>query len=273
MFRRLFAKELKREKMRKTFAFGFVAGLGLLIVAGIAASRLQKDPDQAKYQEELADATAVQPGVLTDQQRTHSNLYVEYRQRMAGRRISDLVAQASGKGLRDKILGIELLVGSRPASTRAITPEKYLAELAQTSDAVIRGRATKRVSQITEDDTFIFTDYEVTITEVLKNNASTLLDPNGIITVTRPGGKVVVDGVIVKVRDYCFEPLPINSHEIVLFLQSIPESGTYRTDSRGTGAFDLGGSSVRPLTKEEIPTGMLGDARSFLEAARAPSSK
>lgn len=47
------------------------------------------------------------------------------------------------------------------------------------------------------------------------------------IRVTYPGGKVLLDGVIVKGRDHYFAPLPMNNHEVVLFLQAVKETGAY----------------------------------------------
>jgi len=69
--------------MSKPFVFGFVAGLALLIVAGVGASRLhQNNTEQGKrgaelaeYQQEIGDATPVRVGVLTPKQRFHSKLH------------------------------------------------------------------------------------------------------------------------------------------------------------------------------------------------------
>jgi hypothetical protein len=146
-------------------------------------------------------------------------------------------------------------------------PDQYLGELARSSDAIVRGRVTNKVSQLTQDDAFIFTDYDVVITEVLKDNAAAHL--GAAITVTYPGGKVLLDGVIVKCRDHYFEPLPLN-REVVLFLQSVKETGAYKP-TRYFGSFELDRVTLRALTEKELPPGVLPGGESFLQTVRAVS--
>jgi hypothetical protein len=263
--------------MSKPFIFGFVGGLVLLIVAGVGASRLhQKNVEQekhraelAEYQAEIGDATAVQRGVITQEQRIHSGLYAGYLQRNNNKTIGGFIELYKGTG---KVFGIDFLVGLGPLLTEPVTPDSFFGELAHVSDAVIRGRVTNKVSQITEDDGFIFTDYDVVVTEVFKDNVAAPLDTGVTITVTRPGGKVLLDGVIVKARDHCFAPLPMNNHEVVLFLQSVKETGAYKP-TRYSGSFELDGLTLRPLTENEFPPGVLRGADSFLQTARAVSNE
>lgn len=261
--------------MSKSFIFGFIVGLALLAVAGVGASKLQSkeaqriDAEEKAYQAEIVDATPVQLGILTQQQRIHSNFYTHYLQRSAGRTISDLIEQAKGKS---RIVSTIALVGLTEALTELETPEKYFGALVQKSDAVIRGRVTKKVPQITVDGSFVFTDYDVVITEALKRNKIAPFDVGTTIIVTRPGGKVLIDGVIVKAIDMCFESLPVNANEVVLFLQYIPETGAYKT-TQDTGSFELDGSLLRPLTKSAYPPGVLQDKDSFLQTVRAASNR
>jgi hypothetical protein len=92
------------------------------------------------------------------------------------------------------------------------------------------------------------------------------------IIVTRPGGKVLLNGVIVKALDMRFEPLPINTYEVVLFLQYIPETGAYKT-TQDTGSFELDGLLLRPLTKSNFPPGVLQNKDSFLQTVRDISNQ
>lgn len=108
-------------------------------------------------------------------------------------------------------------------------------------------------------------------TEVLKNNVSDPIDVSETILVTRPGGKVVLDGVIVKGSDDCFAPLSVKQ-EVVLFLQFVRESGAYQP-TRYSGSFEIDGSQLKPLTKTDFPPGVIRDADSFLRAARAVSKR
>jgi hypothetical protein len=93
---------VREVEMSKPFVWGFIVGVALLIVAGVGASRLQdknaklKEADEKQYQIEVVDATPVQLGVLTEQQRIHSRLYPYYKERRDAlpeyRKISDFFA-------------------------------------------------------------------------------------------------------------------------------------------------------------------------------------
>lgn len=262
--------------MSKAFICGFAAGLALLAVVGVGAARLhqrdrQREAQRAEltqYDAELPDATPVQPGALTEKQRIHSEIYSHYSElRKNDSTISDLAAQAKGKS---RIVGTGVMVGLMEGLTEAVAPERFFAELAQLSDLVVRGRVTNKVSAITEDDSFIFTDHDVLVTEVLKNNALAPLNIGSTITVTRPGGKVLLDGIIVKAQDDAFAPLSIGEHDYLLFLRLVPGTGAYET-KQDTGSFEIDGLSVRPLTGYALPPGVLRDSSSFLQTVRAVS--
>lgn len=259
--------------MSKPFVLGFIVGVALLIVAGVGASRLQRrdatrmdvDAEEKEYQAKIVDATSVQLGALSEKQRVHSKFYTEYWDRRGGKTISGLVEQAKGKSRMVKTIAF---VGCGSDLIGPEIPEKYFGKLAHASDAVVHGRVTKKISQITEDDAFVFTDYDVVVTEVLKNNVTAPIDTGAMITVTRPGGRVVLDGVIVEAEDRAFEPLPINSNDVVLFLKYIPETGAYKA-TIDTGCFELDGSVLKPLTGSNIPPGVLSSKDSFLQTMRA----
>jgi len=258
--------------MSKAFIFGLAIGLALLVVVGVGAAKLrQKNAEQekervelAEYQAELADATPVEVGLLSASQRIHSSLYTTYKERNDNKTIGELLDAARSSG---RIVKLDFLVGLGWLM-EADKPERFFGELARSSDAIVRGRVTKKVSQLTQDEAFIFTDYDVVITEVLKDNATAPL--SAAITVTYPGGKVLLDGVIVKGRDHYFEPLPLN-REVVLFLQSVKETGAYKP-TRYSGSFELDGVTLRALTEKELPPGVLR-GESFLQTLRAVSNK
>jgi hypothetical protein len=264
--------------MSKSFVLGFIVGAALLIVGGVVASQLQRkdakpidtDAQEREFQAEAVDATPVQLSALSEKERLHSKLYSHYSVMRGGKTISGFVVEA--KGYKGRVATITTSPGLGRVLREPETPEKYFGYLAGESDAVIRGRVTKKTSQISEDDAYIFTDYDIAVTEVLKNNATAPIDTGATITVTHPGGKVLLEGIIVKVEDMNFEPLPINNHDVVLFLSFIPETGAYKI-TRVTGSFELDGSVVRPLTGAGFPPGVLRDKDSFLKTARSISKK
>jgi hypothetical protein len=98
---------------------------------------------------------------------------------------------------------------------------------------------------------------------VFKNNPSAPIGVGACVTVTRPGGKVLLRGVVISVYDSNVEPLSVNTH-IVLFLTFIPETEAYQA-SKAFGSFELDGSSVRPLTAGRLPPGVLGNTDDFLQ--------
>ena len=261
--------------MSKSFVWGFIAGVALLIVAGVGASRLQdknaklKAEEEKLYQREVVDATPVHLGVLTEQQRIHSRLYSYYKEMRPSpqgyRKITDYFINP-----KSKVMETTLLVGLLPVPEPK-TPEEYLGELARESDAIIQGAVDKKVSQITEDEAFIFTDYDVVVTEILKDNAAAPLELGKPIVVTRPGGKIVMNEIVVKASDEVFQPLPLN-HDVLLFLKFIPETGAYKA-AQPEGSFELNGSSIRPLTGVHLPFEIAQDGRSFLQTARTVSNK
>jgi hypothetical protein len=73
-------------------------------------------------------------------------------------------------------------------------------------------------SQLTEDVDFVFTDYELTIEEVLKDNEYAHWLPNIGFTLTQPGGKVRLDGYVIEAEDALFRPLVIGER-YALFLK------------------------------------------------------
>ncbi|MFY9553242.1 MAG: hypothetical protein WAV47_00840 [Blastocatellia bacterium] len=218
------------------------------------------------FDQEVVDATPTQLGVLTLRQQNHSKLYGAYKERNK-KRISEYIAHPEGK-----VLAIDFEIGLGPRLTKRETPEEYFGKLADASDAIIRGRVVQKTSQITEDDTFIFTDYDVEVREVVKDNPIAPLATGGNIVLTRPGGKIVVDGIIMQVTDHHFLALPVNNRDVILFLKYVPETGAYQA-TRDTGSFQLNGEVLRPLTEAHFPPGVLEDSRSFLQTVRSIQSK
>jgi hypothetical protein len=257
--------------MSKSFIYGFIVGIVLLIIGVSAGSQIQQDNSKETeaqrelrlFEKEVVDATPTQLGLLTERQQSHSKLYSVYKERIR-KRISEFIAHPEGKVLA---VDFEIGLGPTPRSMKSETPEEYFGKLANESDAIIRGRVIQKVSQITEDDTFIFTDYDVEVMEVFKDNAASPLATGRNIAVTRPGGKIVVDEIIMQVTDHLFLPLPVSNKNVILFLNYIPETGAYQA-TRDTGSFQLDGETLRPLTELHFPPGVLRDSNSFLKILR-----
>jgi len=248
--------------MSKRFLIGFIVGLALMVVVGVGASQQkQKSVEEAEFQAELEGATPVQVGVLTERQRMHSKLFTDFRQ---GENISDLVARYGGQRI---VFRISIDVNTPRLSPESEPLENFLRKLEQQSDAVIVGSVTDKVSQITEDGRFIFTDYDVTVKEVLKGEASLELSAGTIINVTCPGGKVLVGKAIVKTSGNSMASLPLNNSEVLLFVKALLQKGDFRL-ARYDASFELGDASVTALAGV-LPGTYPIDKPSFLKMVRA----
>jgi hypothetical protein len=254
--------------MSKRFLISFVVGLVLMVVGSVGASRLnQKDKGQGEFQAELEGATPVQVGALTERQRIHSKLYSDFRQD-DGQTIVQLIAAYKE---RKVVYRISVEVNTPRLSAEVEAPETFFGNLAQQSDAVILGRVTNKVSQITQDGRFIFTDYDVMIKEALKGHASPQLAAGTTINVTCPGGKVLIGNTIVKTGGNSIASLPLNNHDVVLFVKALPQAGDFKL-ARYDASFELGDVSVTALAGM-FPSTYLVDKHSFLETVRAAVTK
>jgi len=261
--------------MSKSFICGFIVGMALL-VAGVGAAKRQdqdaivKERNEKQYQAEIVDATPVQIGVLTPKQQFHSRLHNGAGMPVNGKTISEWIALYKGQRmvLTTLLLGRRFLPTGQPS-----TAEEYFSEMAKESDAIIRGSAINKASQITEDDLFLFTDYDVVVSGILKNNAANPLNINTTITLTCVGGKIVVDDVVFKAGGNDYALLPMNASDDLLFLKFIPETGEYKLARTGA-AFELNGTSVRPLSDlMPLSSGTFKDEALFLKMVRKISGK
>jgi hypothetical protein len=237
---------------KRKFLATLALSLAVTALAGLATAQVltsRKVEKRAVSQAELRrqqaeDATPVQPGAMTARQRIHSGLY-------GGR-------QGLGKSLREQ--SEELARGGQsgdvtvtsspgtpvfsPAPARKGAP---LEAAVEGSDAVVVATVTAKQSQLTEDERYVFTDYEVTVKEVLKDNAASHISASDTLTVTRPGGKVLLGGHLITVVDEGVKPLTVGD-EYLLFLKFVPETSTYAAVSEDRSGFRLSHGRVTALT-------------------------
>ena len=123
-------------------------------------------------------------------------------------------------------------------------------------------------SQLTEDGDFVFTDYEVNIEDVLKDNEFAHLIPNINLTLTQPGGKVRLGGYIIEAEDASFRPLVIGGR-YTLFLKFIPATGAYAS-LNSKSSYELSSNEVRSQTEELIHSELKTEkASTFVKNVRA----
>ena len=233
------------------------------VLAVVAMSALDLLPTQGQKRSESKEevATPVQEGVNSAKQKEHSKLYKDYK---GVGKLSDLIRQNSS----NQELKITVLPGIPEVAPPGQIQESdgFLQKLTASSDAVVIGTVTAKASQITENERFVFTDYSLTVDEVLKDEAANL-QPQTEITVTRPGGKILFQGRVISARDKSFCPLAIGGHYL-LFLRYIPATGAYQAVN-SVSSFELVNGVVKPLTEGPTAKNIGGNVESFLSDVKA----
>ena len=233
--------------------------LALLTVLGITVtaslqSTARNDSDSTKQEE----ATPVQEGVMTEKQKQHGKLF-----KHTGPRLRALVTEQTG-----------VIEVAQDAPDLFILPESgpkppVLQSAVCNANAVVVGTLNSKNSQLTEQGNFIFTDYEMAVEEVIKNNSAAPIALNNTITVTRAGGVVQLNGRVIRAKVEDFKPMAVGQRYL-LFLRFIPATGSYL--AYGNGSFQLEGKKVIALgmaaSKELLNDGSK-DATTFLSETRS----
>lgn len=233
---------------------------GFLIAGVIFFTALTYRQDaQNKSNSHPDDVTTVQLGVLTDRQRQHSKLYDG---RGGGEKIVDLLRTQNEVSIVWSIPSR----GSEMPSTQ-LTQSSFLHGATCNSDVIVIGNVLSQESQITNDGYFVFTDYTINIETVLKSKNTGALKPTHNIVVSRPGGKVRVNGKLVVAIDQSSKALKIGN-QYLFFMKSI--SGTEDFSSiEGTAlipAIDGKIDSVNGESGESLLTG--SNSRTIVEQIR-----
>ena len=197
-------------------------------------------------------ATAVIEDDLTPKQKEHSKLYEAY-------------------GRKEKIRDVLLKQNELRSFTTAcpfISLEPLpplVTELSEKADAVVMVTFVSKSSQITTDGTYVFTDYELRIEEALKDGRTGTLKPETTITVTRPGGKVLLYGKIASFESLRFKPLQ-PGRRYLLFLSHLPSTGAYDAVDANS-SFDITDTRVESLN-EGITRGFETDLMPFITSVK-----
>ena len=221
--------------------------LSLCCLLGLGLVRMVIISGAAEVHQE--GATPIQAGVMTEKQRAHSKLFDSYK---TNRKLDALPVP----GENDKALeqGVYIEPGTPVISpdAPALSFEDFLRDTACASDAVAIVDVKNKSSQLTENREFIFTDYTVVVQQVFKDNALSALRVGTGITVTRPGGRVRINGKVINASDSSFKPLE-NEKRYLLFLKYIPGIDVYQSIRKGS--FRLEDSKLISLTEEFLPGG------------------
>jgi len=215
----------------------------------IAATRLPRLPQRGAASIKNEQATPIQEGVMTERERQHGKLFKGYGQDVTrGKTLRQLVSE---KGDVDvgRFIGNVIL----PTS---FSLKDYLRGLACQADAVVVGIAKNKSSNLIEDGTFTFSDYQFVAEEVLKDNVATHIQPNSEIIIVRVGGIVKLDGHIVRTIDHSEKPLELD-RRFILFLRFVPVTGAYRSfgNALTDDSFQLSETEISQVSDQPLPLG------------------
>lgn len=267
---------LQRRSVAIALAAVLVSTLGGLVMAQ-AVKRLQQRrlmpqrvvrQQQQQAGKEKDDATPVEEGVMTGRQKKHSRLFKGYAQETPnGKRLRELVAEKGDVSISREV-GDQILPSS-------FSLDRYLRATSCGASAVVLGVVKGKSSQLTDEGTFTFTDYEITVEEVIRDNPAAPIQPDAGITVSRPGGAVRLGGHTVSATDASARPLRVGERYL-LFLQFIPETGAYKSLVLGTadGSFQLRGDKVVQVSDQPRPFGpvVAVEATPFINQVRAAAA-
>jgi hypothetical protein len=166
-----------------------------------------------------------------------------------------LATQAEGNKPRQieivKSMEAPFVRHSTSSAFPADSSSQVQAEVAN-SDVIVIGTPIKARSLPIEDHTFAFTQYAIHIEKVVAGDKNSLL-PGDTIIVSRGGGELTVDNVLIKAVEPAFSEFLLNQ-SYVLMLRAIPLTNSYRALGSGTFAVRNGEvTSASALEKGKMP--------------------
>ena len=104
---------------------------------------------------------------------------------------------------------------------------QYINKTACRSELILVGSVVSKTSHLTEHRDYVFTDYEVKIEEVLKNNTSARLETSGLIVISSGGGAVKVGDRIIRLGDKSWAQYK-KGVRYLFFLKYAPTAAVYQ---------------------------------------------
>jgi len=214
-------------RQRRRVFLLFIAATLVATAAALRAQVRQETPGGANA------PTPIEEGRKSERQKKHGRLFG-----YSGEKLSDKAKKQTGD--------VEVIMHAD--TMRTVDPDAPKPDPTQfatcNADAIVVGTLTSKASQLTEDGSFIFTDYEMAVEEVLKDDAAAPVQTGGLITVTREGGEVSLRGRVLRAKRAGFKSAEVGGRYL-LFLKRIPDTGSYL--SYPNGSFLLGGERITPL--------------------------
>jgi hypothetical protein len=174
-------------------------------------------------------------------------------------KIPDLVSQAVSTGKSEVVVTYPDLPPMHHRASLGPFPEADLVSLSANSDIVLEGLPESRKSGPCAADTFVCSDYTVSVTRVWKNRGAEVLAGQSII-VARGGGQFTENGLSIRGIVGNFQLFKLGE-TYIFFLSLLPESGAFKVGP-GRAFLEQGDQIVDGRTYRGIPA---TDRSVFLE--------
>lgn len=141
------------------------------------------------------------------------------------------------------------------------------------ADAVVVGLLKSEAGQFNENNTFVFTEYDLDVEQIIKENSKKSVQIGTNIIVARDGGRVTIDGRSFRAVLADFQQFEVGDR-LLLFLRYVPSTDSYL--AYADGSFKLQQNSVLPyggLARKEINSDPLTFLNSISQMATSDCAK
>lgn len=218
---------------------------------------------QVNSQDREDEPTIVISGQRTKKEKEYSKVYPKLERKLTG-----AAEFAPKRGLKEEMLQtlgqpMFMDLGGKPK-----TGAEFLGDLVCKSSAIVLGYRNGRTAHLTEDESWVYTEYDFVVKDVLKDNPVSPIDNGGTIQVTRSGGLISYSDQVIRVRGPFTVQLKKNKIYL-LFLHYVPGANGYSA-ADFQGDFVQTGNRFAPLSNYGVPRGVneLLDSQTLLNSIK-----
>lgn len=201
----------------------------------------------------MGGPTTAQQGAITPPAISSAQQHEANRQafdRRDGRAILNLAEKAKKTG-EDVAFVAPKGMPFFPNDGSSLPPESVLENMTCSANAVVIASVTDLQSDLSHNQSWVFTEYLLHVEQILKNNSVHAVRNDKDLVVTRSGGRVkTADGHQIRVDDENFPDLRKGA-TYLLFLKYGNAGGQYTSeDARGT--FRVIGGRLEPVSDDHV---------------------
>jgi len=225
-------------------------GVAIILVIGVAlfASsffKLDAQSDNAKSDK----ATIIKRNrPATDEEKEYSK---EYKKRYPDTDAKRLLEMAKSRRTNE-IVGSSIGEPSRPTvgGLTATSNSDLLSRATCEADLIAVGKIEEKVAHLTDDGRFIYTQYELTVVDIIKNISEQSVSIGREVRLTRPGGLISLDNQLIKIEDKSYPDLSVGDYYL-LFLRYVPGAKGFIA-STVDGTFEVRNGAVEQLPNRSL---------------------